>query len=349
MDDPIVARALDCYPALREPHATPIAQGWIHQTWRVEDGDRRYVLQQLNPIFSLAVHENIEAVTARLAERGIETPRLERSASGELFARPDEAGPCFRLMSWIEGVAHDRCSSTQLASSAGRLVARFHGALDGLAHEFEPLGIPFHDTPLYLAELRTALQECTGHPLHGEVASLAARIEDATASWQPLGPVPDRVVHLDLKFNNILFRGEPGSDEACCLIDLDTLSRMPLWVELGDAWRSWCNRRPEHESRAEYDPAIFEASAGAWLDTLCFDLEGPELASLAHGIERLCVELASRFAADALRESYFGWNPALFESAGAHNLSRTHGQLSLHDQARATRDDRLRFLTGRRS
>ena len=87
---------------------------------------------------------------------------------------------------------------------------------------------------------------------------------------------------------------------------------------------------------ADYDPFVFEASAGAWLDGLGFPLAPAELASLALGIERLCVELASRFAADALRESYFGWNRDLFETAGAHNLSRTRGQLSLHDQARAS-------------
>jgi hypothetical protein len=67
---------------------------------------------------------------------------------------------------------------------------------------------------------------------------------------------------------------------------------------------------------------------------------------LAHGLERLCVELSARFAADALEEAYFGWNPDLFESAGDQNLSRARGQLSLYRQARDTRTERLHFLLG---
>jgi hypothetical protein len=64
------------------------------------------------------------------------------------------------------------------------------------------------------------------------------------------------------------------------LIDLDTLSRRPLWVELGDAWRSWCNRHREHEPIAELDLRIFEASAGGWLDALELGVSRAELETL---------------------------------------------------------------------
>ena len=75
-------------------------------------------------------------------------------------------------------------------------------------------------------------------------------------------------------------------------------------------------------------------------------MDAEEIESLAHGIERLTIELAARFSTDILEEDYFGWNPDLFGSAAEHNLSRARGQLSLHDQARETRADRLRFLGG---
>ncbi len=342
--DETVAQALAQYPGIEAPTATAVEQGWIHHTWRIDAGGRSWVLQELNPIFSLGVHGNIEAVTERLADRGVETPRLARTKEGALYADLGDRGR-FRLMSWVDGSAFDTCEDPRLAASAGRLVADFHTALDGLEHDFEPLGFAFHETERYFAELASALRECRGHRLHAEVASLAAEIEALSGSWEPFGPLPERVVHLDLKFNNILFRGEPAAEEACCLIDLDTLSRRPLWIEMGDAWRSWCNRRSEHESEAEYAPEIFEASAGAWLEGIGFELGRTERESLAHAVERISVELASRFAADALRESYFGWNPDIFESAGAHNLSRARGQLSFHAQVRETRDERLRFLT----
>lgn len=348
MDEPtdaVLERALACYPALSRPRATPIAQGWIHRTWRIDDAGGAWVLQQVNEIFSLGVHANIEAVTTRLAERGVETPRLCSTRDGALYA---DLGPGrrFRLMTWVHGIAHDTCGSIGRAASAGRLVGRFHSALEGLEHDFAPLGFTFHEPAVHFAELEAALRDRAGHRLHAEVAAVADRIRGVVSHWKPLGPVPDRVVHLDLKFNNILFRETPAGEQACCLIDLDTLSRRPLWVELGDAWRSWCNLRPEHESRAEYAPELFEASAGAWLDAVAFQPDRRELESLAHAVERLCVELASRFAADALHESYFGWKPELFQTAGDHNLSRARGQLSLHDQTRAARADRMRFLLG---
>lgn len=345
--DPVAA-ALARYPMPGRPRVTPITRGLIHQTWRVEDGDARYVLQRLNPLFSLDVHQNIEAVTSRLAERGLETPRLCRTRTNALFADLGSDVGRFRLMTLVEGASYDTCGSPARAASAGRLVARFHSALDDLEHDFAPLGFPFHDAALHLAELARALEEHRDHRLWAEVQPIALQIREVVEQWQSLGDVPDRVVHLDLKFNNILFRpAAPGdAPEARCLIDLDTLSRMPLWVDLGDAWRSWCNRHREHEPEALLDPSIFEASAAAWLDAVTLDLGRAELESLAHAIERLSIELCARFAADALRESYFGWNPELFASAGEHNLSRARGQLSLHAQARETRADRLRFLLG---
>ena len=51
----------------------------------------------------------------------------------------------------------------------------------------------------------------------------------------------------------------------------------------------------------------------------------------------IMLELAARFCADALTESYFAWNPNKFSSRSQHNRVRAEGQLavyrSLTDQA----------------
>jgi Ser/Thr protein kinase RdoA (MazF antagonist) len=331
---------------LEDAQITQIESGLVHRTFRVQAGGECYALQRLNPLFSADVHENILAVTEHLSERQVTTPRLCRTRTGGLFAELGSAGR-WRLLTWVEGVAHDTCGSAQRARAAGALVGRFHSALADLEHEFRPLGFPFHDTQRHLADLERALAENTEHRFHSAVSELAGSIRVAAAEWEsePLDDLPDRVVHLDLKFSNVLFDGPRASS----LIDLDTVSRRPFWIELGDAWRSWCNRRAEHEPDAELDPAIFRAAAEGWLSTLeipACPLSKSELVSLAHGLERLCVELSARFAADALEEAYFGWNPDLFESAGDQNLSRARGQLSLYRQARDTRTERLHFLLG---
>ena len=46
-------------------------------------------------------------------------------------------------------------------------------------------------------------------------------------------------------------------------------------------------------------------------------------------LETVSLELASRFAADAILDSYFGWDATRFPSRRAHNLVRARGQFSL--------------------
>ena len=54
--------------------------------------------------------------------------------------------------------------------------------------------------------------------------------------------------------------------EVCALLDLDTVAKMAFSVEMGDAWRSWCNPAGEDDPSSVYfDVDIFEASLRGWL------------------------------------------------------------------------------------
>jgi Ser/Thr protein kinase RdoA (MazF antagonist) len=342
-----MVRALAAYPGLTESPVAPLGGGLIHQSFSVPVRDIEYVLQRVNPIFSPGIHENIAAVTEHLHARGVTTFRLLRTQEGGTHADLG-AGGIWRVMTRVAGVTFDTCTSRAQARSAGALVARWHSALVDLEHDFRPLGIRLHDTAAHLHDLEVALVAHRGHRLHAAVAPLAEEILAVARAWEPLDGVPVRVVHADLKFNNLLFAGEAGDekDVAVSLIDLDTVSRMPLWVELGDAWRSWCNRAGEDSAEADLDMELFRASAEGYLGGLSIELEAAERSSLVEGLERISLELSARFAADALVESYFGWDPARFASAGEHNLTRARGQLSLYRQARATREASLRILLG---
>ncbi len=341
-----LSAALREWGELTDPQASALPGGLIHRSFAVRDGDVEYILQRVSPIFGLGIHQNILAVTTHLAARAIPTLRILKSRSGEPYTDLGERG-IWRLETRMPGVTFDTCTSPEQARSASALVARFHSALDDLDFDFRPLGIPLHDTALQLRALEDALSEHAGHRLLSSVQPLAEEILAAAVDWEPLEDLPARVVHGDLKFNNVLFAGAAGGarDRALSLIDLDTVSRMPLYAELGDAWRSWCNRRGEDSERAELDGELLRAAALAYLDALEIELEPAERRSLALGVERISLELAARFAADALRESYFGWDATRFSSAGEHNLVRARGQLSLSRQARDARDEWLRLLT----
>ena len=92
---------------------------------------------------------------------------------------------------------------------------------------------------------------------------------------------------------------------------------MPLAFELGDAWRSWCNRNGENNPVAELDLEVFRASLDGYRAGLGRPLSEGERRALLLGLDWVSVELAARFAADALYESYFGWDPSA-SPAGAN-------------------------------
>jgi Ser/Thr protein kinase RdoA (MazF antagonist) len=342
----IRARVLPRYLGTDGAQATPLGRGLVNQTYLVSRGDARFVLQRLNPVFSAAVNDNIEAVTRRLADLGMTTPRLVPTRDGYLSVDLGVEDGLWRLQTYVDGVSFDMVASLGQARAAGGLVARFHRALDGLDHEFVGMRAGVHDTAQHLARLREALDAHKDHRLCREVGVLAADLLAAAGELPPLPSLPRCVCHGDPKLNNILFAGRelPAAEQALCLIDLDTVGPMALAHELGDAWRSWCNRSPEDASQARFDLDIFRASFEGFHDALGRPLGLDERRACLHGVEWISLELAARFAADALLESYFGWAPDRYPGRGEHNLARARGQWALHRAVCATRRERARIL-----
>jgi Ser/Thr protein kinase RdoA (MazF antagonist) len=250
-------------------------------------------------------------------------------------------------MTFIEGATFDVVSGPAQAAAAAALLARFHGALDGLSHSFANVR-KAHDTPRHLQHLRDAVAAHAGHRLFDRVGPLAEEILAGAAAMPALPPLDQRICHGDPKFNNIRFAGPeaPAREQAVCLIDLDTVGPLALAYELGDSWRSWCNRNGEDSALAAFDVATFTAAATGYRDGRGRGFTADEQRALVLAPEWISLELAARFAADALVESYFGWDAARFSSRGEHNLVRARGQWSLHRQLLESRDARARVLGG---
>lgn len=297
--------------------------GLINRTFLVGHPPR-FVVQRVNPIFGPSVHEDIEAITAHLASQGMVTPRLIRTDSGALFAQ-DPEGAVWRAMSFIPGRSLDRIDHPGRAEAAGRLVARFHTALNGLNYEYQHVRLGVHDTPRHMERLAAAKKA-------GPAEGLA---EDILRDWQQWSGPPEsapRHAHGDLKLSNLRF-SEDG--EGLCLLDLDTLGKMSLEVELGDALRSWCNPVGEDSLETYFDRRIFNAAMKGYQEIL--PLSPEQVDGILAGVERICLELASRFCRDVWEDCYFGWNPQRFESRAAHNLHRARGQHHLALSVRAAR------------
>jgi Ser/Thr protein kinase RdoA (MazF antagonist) len=217
-----------------------------------------------------------------------------------------------------------------LAREAGRMLGVFHRALADFDQPLSNRRPGVHDTPRHLEKLRRALAAHGAHPAHANVAALAERILALAAAAVPPAALPDRLVHGDPKISNVVFR----SGLAVCLIDLDTLARMPVPLELGDALRSWCNLESEDTAAARFSSARFEAALEGYAAGAGALLGAAEWQAIPKAMLTIAVELAARFAADALDESYFGWDAARFASASEHNLTRAAGQLALAEHIR---------------
>lgn len=336
-----LARAADAFPELAGLPLAPLAGGLINATFAAGGA---FILQRVHPIFAPEVHLNIAAVTAHLRARGEPAPVLLPARDGRPWVDLGPAG-VWRAMTRLPGVSFHTVQSPAQARSAGALVARFHSALVDLDHTFVALRVG-HDTPAHLRTLERALAEHPDHRLFGEVEPLAAAVLAGARVLPPPEPAPLRPCHGDLKFSNILFAGTGPEDHAVAtgLIDLDTLAPMGLHHELGDAWRSWCNAAGEDTQSPRFDLAIFAASCEGFAAGYGASLDPAERDSLETGPERITLELCARFAADALVENYWGWDPTRFPARGEHNALRAAGQWRLYEAARATRARRRELL-----
>lgn len=329
MSDPL--RALAAYPQIVEPSLSALNGGLLNTTYKVDAKNGAFVLQSLNKIFKPELHDDIEAVTAHLEKKGLPTTRLVRTKDGALFTTVD--GVVWRVLTFILGTeTHHKMKDAAMAKEAGALVGRFHAAVADLEHRFAFARLGVHDTPAHMKTLEAALKEHAAHRHFAKVAPLGEQILQAWRAFQPHAAAPQktRVVHGDLKLSNLLF---DRHGHGVCLIDLDTLAHMPLMHELGDAWRSWCNPAGEDTTETRFDRSLFEAAVRGYLSETT--VSGDEKESLVFGTALISLELAARFCADALRESYFGWNAEKYPDRSTHNLVRATGQFNLHRSVRA--------------
>lgn len=321
----IPAQVLQRWRRLAGASATPIASGLINRTFLLDTGRQRYILQRLHEVFEASVNRDIQAVTLHLRARGLVTPLLIPCDDGSLSCQADDG--VWRLLDYIDGQTANAISNEKMAYEAGRMAALYHRALSDFAYEYRYSRGHVHDTPAHLARLRATLESHADHRLHADVSPLAEKVLHSTARFTAIDQLPLRHCHGDLKISNILFDDDW---HAICLVDLDTVNRMAWPLEMGDALRSWCNPRTEEQLAASLDLDILKAVMNGYASAAPRWLTNDEMETLIGGLARICLELSARFLADALRESYFGWDPNAYATRGDHNLARGRAMAALY-------------------
>ena len=139
------------------------------------------------------------------------------------------------------------------------------------------------------------------------------------------GELPLRVTHNDTKLNNVLFDSE--SDDAICVIDLDTVMPGLALYDFGDSIRFGANSCAEDDDN--YDNVkinldYFEAYAKGFLNEAGSALNQCEIDNLAYSAKLMTFECGMRFLTDYINgDTYFK------TAYPTHNLVRAKNQFAL--------------------
>lgn len=296
-----------------------VGRGLLHVTYRVVTVGGDFVVQRLHDAIPDAAVEDMRIVTAYLVSRGLQVPTLVATRDGMPFAR-DMSGGRWRVYPWLPGRVVDSVPDAAMAREAGRIVGLLHKHLAEFA--YMPQGsIPhFHDTAFILTELQSV------HPqLPDEVRSIADDII-ATLPSLIIADEPQQLVHGDLKISNLIF---DASGQAIGIIDFDTILRHARVIDLGDAFRSWCNHTTEDYLDATFDVAFFEAAAYGYAQGFGVPFRPEDRVQYLRATKQIACELAARFLIDVVRDTYFGFDAARYPHRRAQNMARARGQYHL--------------------
>jgi Ser/Thr protein kinase RdoA (MazF antagonist) len=334
-------------------HGEQIHSGHINSTYRAtyrqEDGsEQRYIFQAINRnVFKnpYAVMANIERVTRHINSRVL---RLKKDLDGQtlnLFPAKtgrswveDDQGSVWRCYNHIEGcVTYDVVEKPRQAYQAAHAFGSFQDLVSDLdatsIHETIP---DFHHTPKRFARL---MEVAAADPLgrrdsvRDELDFIRQR-ESFTGRLLNLieaGAIPVRVTHNDTKINNVMI--DAASDEAVCVIDLDTVMPGLVLHDFGDLVRSATSPAAEDEtdlSLVRMQMPLFEALVTGYLDAAGAFINEIEIEHLAHAGKLMTLEVGMRFLTDFLEgDVYFKTHRP------GHNLDRCRTQLKLVEHIEA--------------
>lgn len=323
-----------------------ITTGNINTTYRVtmehEGKKHEYTLQTINKyVFKnpRQVMENIVGVTKALKEKiEAEGGNADRECLNVVYAADglpyyvDDSGEFWRLYRYISNsYTMDAAQTPEQLKSVGEGFGRFQARLADYPMDSLWETIPnFHDAHLRYRQLMDAAKEDVcgrAHEVTEELDFFRQRYDEMRkiSDLAESGELPLRVTHNDTKFNNILI--DQKTEQALCVIDLDTVMPGLAVFDFGDAVRFAANAATEEEtdlSKVYLDINMYNAFTEGFLSQLDGKLTQTEIKLMALGAKTITMELASRFLADYLKgDKYFKTHRE------GQNLDRARCQIKL--------------------
>lgn len=309
-----------------------------------EDGAQvSYVVQKVNTNVFKNIDDlmgNVFAVTSFLRDKikanggdpCRETLNFMKTVTGDLYYKADD-GSCYRAYRFVDNSkCCDSVSSAEIFEKSGLAFGRFQKYLSDFPATTLKETIPnFHNTiwrfeneflPAVQADKAGRAAQC-----RGEIDFVINRREDCAHLTDLIdkGEIPIRVTHNDTKLNNVLFDND--SDEAICVIDLDTVMPGLALYDFGDSIRFGANTCAEDEkdtSKVAIDLDYFAAYAKGFLKEAGESFTQTEKDNLAFSAKLMTLECGMRFLTDYLNgDTYFR------TAYPEHNLVRAKDQFAL--------------------
>ncbi|MBO4897909.1 MAG: aminoglycoside phosphotransferase family protein [Clostridia bacterium] len=322
--------------------ARAYGDGHINDTYLIEASSGKYILQKINTAVFNNPYElmrNIERVASFMAEEikkeggdpRRETLMLVKTADGENLARTEDGG-FYRMYYFVEDtVTYQAAERPEQFYNAAKAFGVFQKRLAEFPADMLSEIIPdFHNTVKRFADFSEAVDKDIMGRAGGvlpeiEFALSRENIKNIITGAIDRGEIPLRVTHNDTKLNNVLF--DKKTDEAICVVDLDTVMPGSLLYDFGDGIRYGASSAAEDEKdltkvfcRLDY----FEAFAKGFLEELGGVITEKEISLMPVSGQIIAYELGMRFLGDYLNgDVYFKTHYP------AQNLDRARTQFKL--------------------
>lgn len=327
--------------------AIPYGCGHINETvlakYKSAHSSERFIHQRINQKVFKQPHlvmQNIARVTQHLrqyyrdqgyADFARRSLNLVPTRQGDFFWRSPK-GQVWRTYEFVEDTkSYQTVSEPRLAHSVGAAFGEFLRIMAQL--QAAPLHATidrFHDTRNRFENLLAALKsdvlkrsDCARPEI--DFALARESIVDRLLDLQRSGQIKGCVTHNDTKLNNVLF--DIKTDQALCVVDLDTVMPGQALFDFGDMVRSstcFAHEDARDLASVRCEPDLFEALAAGFLSQTDTLLAPVEKELLAFSGVLITFEIGMRFLTDYLAgDTYFKIERP------QHNLERARAQFAL--------------------
>ncbi len=347
-------------PVHKDVEVKKFGNGHIHKTYSLYIGSEGFVLQQVNTVAFNSPKKLMENITAvceylkkKIIESGGDATRETRNVvythDGRSYHTTSD-GAVYRIFTMVEDVVcYEAVDNTELFHRCGEAFGLFQKQLaDFPASTLHDTIENFHNTPIRFENFEKAVEQ---DPL-GRVAGAKREIEFIKQRKDICGYITERladgriplkVTHNDTKLNNVLF--DAKTDEAVCIIDLDTIMPGSLLYDFGDSIRFGASSAAEDETdldKVYLRTDFYKAYLDGFLSQLNDTITDEEIKGLYYGALLMTFEVGMRFLTDyILGDVYF------HTAYPEHNLHRSRTQLKLIEEMENKKEELLKFVENR--